>query len=260
MKRLISLVLPLISFFAFADKSVSLAEQGDEAYSNRDFSKAAELYEKSIINDGSSSDIFYNLGNAYYRLDSLSGAVIAFERALKLDPTNSDARWNLEFVRTKLADAQGDSSSYSTIFIERTMRLMTGNGWAITSLIFFAIFLTFVGLYILSQNERVRKVSFFSGLGMLAITVASVVITIMVTARQDDTSHAVITVNSSQLSTSPATPINNTQQAFVLHEGTKVEVIDSVATPMDATSTMWYEVKVGSEHRAWIPKDHVVFI
>ncbi len=260
MKRIISLIFLAITLAAVAAPSSSLAEQGDEAYSNRDYSKAAELYEQSIKSEGTSSDIYYNLGNAYYRLDSLSGAVIAYERALKLDPTNSDARWNLEFVRTKLADAQGDSSSYSTLFIEKTMRLMTGNGWAVTSIFFFAIFLAFAALYILSQNEKLRKVSFFSGLGVLAITVTSVVITIMVTARQTDDSQAVITVNSSQLSTSPATPINNTQQAFVLHEGTKVEVIDSVATPMDATSSMWYEVKVGSDHRAWIAKDHVVFI
>lgn len=258
MKRLVSIFLLAVSIASFG--SPALYEQADKAYSDRNYSKAATLYEQSIKEEGVSTDIYYNLGNAYYRLDSLSGAVIAYERALMLDPTNSDARANLEFVRTKLTDAQGDTSSYSTIFIEKTMQLLTGNGWAVASLLLFAIFLTCAGYYILSKNEKVRKISFFSGLGMLAVTVASIVIALMVTGRQTDRSQAVVVVNSSQLSTSPATPANNTQQAFVLHEGTKVELIDSVATPMDATSPMWYEVKIGADHRAWIPKSDVEII
>ena len=62
---------------------------------------------------------------------------------------------------------------------------------------------------------------------------------------------------SARLSTSPSTPINSSQQAFLLHAGTVVTVLDSVATPLDPNTKMWYEVEVDNEHRAWIDKNDV---
>lgn len=258
MRAIISTIFLAVAILCNAQSSIS--ESADKAYSEGNFTEAIELYKQSIEADGVSSAIYYNLGNAYYKADSMARAVIAYERSLKLDPTNDNARENLEFVRTKLVDAQGESTSYSTLFIEKTMRMLTGNGWAITSLVLFAILLSLAGTYALSNNEKMRKICFFSGIAAMFLTAASIVVTIMVTREQTANNEAVITAETSQLSTTPATPLNNSQQAFVLHEGTKVEVLDSVSTPMDPSSPMWYDVKVGSDHRAWVSKRDIEFI
>ncbi|MDE5979645.1 MAG: tetratricopeptide repeat protein, partial [Muribaculaceae bacterium] len=89
-----------------------LAQQADSAYSADNFVMAEALYLKALEAGGSSSTLFYNLGNAYYRQGNLGKAIVNYERALKLDPTNADARANLEFVNSKITDKQIDSGSY----------------------------------------------------------------------------------------------------------------------------------------------------
>lgn len=258
MKILLNIFLIVVAAFpTWAQKSA--ADLGDEAYSSNDYKEAIARYNEALRNDGVSAALYYNLGNAYYRSDSLAQAIIAYERALKLDPTDEDARTNLEFVNTKIVDAQAENSSYSTIFIEKTMRLMTADGWAVTSLVLFAIVLVLAGFYILSDRERVRKICFFSGLVMLFVTIGSVIVTIAVTNRQTNHLEAVVIAPSTQLSTSPSTPLNASQQAFLLHEGTKVEVLDSVATPLDPQTSMWYEVRV-ADHRAWVDRSDIEVI
>lgn len=95
-----------------AAHAASLGEQADSAYNKEDYRSAIELYRSSIDNEGQSSDIYYNLANAYYRADKLGMAVVNYERALKLDPTNSDARANLEFVRSRIQDRPEDDSAF----------------------------------------------------------------------------------------------------------------------------------------------------
>ena len=88
-----------------------LAQQADSAYAADNFSLAERLYRESIAAEGTSSTICYNLGNAYYRQGNLGMAIVNYERALKLDPTNKDARINLDFVKGKITDRQIDSGS-----------------------------------------------------------------------------------------------------------------------------------------------------
>ncbi len=258
MKILLNIFLIVVTALpVWAQKSA--AELGDEAYSSKDYSEAVARYNEALRKEGVSAALYYNLGNAYYRTDSLAQAIIAYERALKLDPTDSDARANLEFVNSKIVDAQSENSSYSTVFIEKTMRLMTADGWAICTLALFAIVLVLAGFYIVSDRERLRKICFFSGIAMLFVTIGTVVITIAVTGRQTGHNEAIVIAPSTQLSTSPATPLNASQQAFLLHEGTKVEVLDSVATPLDPQTAMWYEVRV-ADHRAWVDRSDIEVI
>lgn len=250
----------MIPMYALAetDASVSnLAEQADAAYSAEDYTKAINLYKESISQEGTSSEIWYNLGNAYYRTDSLAKAILSYERALILDPTNEDARQNLEFVNTKIIDAKADNSSYSTIFIEKTMQLMNANSWAIITLLLFILLLGLIAGYIFSNSVLLRKIYFFGGLVCLGLTSICIAITISVASQMTNHNRAVIMSESARLSTSPSTPINSSQQAFLLHAGTVVTVLDSVATPLDPNTKMWYEVEVDNEHRAWIDKNDV---
>ena len=76
----------------------------DSAYVNNDFAKAAELYESILNNEGESADIYYNLGNSYYKMDNIAKAILNYERALLLNPADNDIQFNLELAQSKTID------------------------------------------------------------------------------------------------------------------------------------------------------------
>lgn len=228
--------------------------KADSAYSVDNFVEAEGLYLKALHKGGSSSELFYNIGNTYYRQGNLGKAIVYYERALKLDPTNSDARTNLEFVNSKITDKQIDSGSYLDSIWEGTVGMFRADTWAIIALAFFALFLGLVAAYLFSSAIIVKKSSFFGGLIVFAVTVFAVIISFSAANRINDHSDAVILPPSAQLSTSPRVARNQSEQAFLLHEGTKVEIVDSISTPAEGK---WYEVMVGHGERAWIKSTEV---
>ncbi len=232
----------------------TLAQQADSAYSQDNFVLAEQLYLKAIAHDGTSSTIFYNLGNAYYRQGNLGKAIVNYERALKLDPTNSDARDNLEFVRAKIVDRQIDEGSIMTTLGNKIVGTFTANAWAWITLVFFALFIAGVLGYFFSPAIMAKKVSFFGGIASLLLCAFSMIVAFNAAKALTEHNHAIILPPSAQLSTTPRQARTAAEEAFLLHEGTKVEVVDSVATSADGK---WYEVKVGQRERAWIKASDV---
>ncbi len=232
----------------------ALAQQADSAYSADNFVMAEALYLKALEAEGSSTTLFYNLGNAYYRQGNLGKAIVNYERALKLDPTNADARANLEFVNSKITDKQIDSGSYMDSVWDGTVGMFHADTWAVIALVLFAIFLGGVAAYVFSSAVAVKKASFFGALIVFALTVGAVIVSFAAANRVNSDKFAIILPPSSQLSTSPREARSQAEQAFLLHEGTKVEIIDSIANPGEG---MWYEVLVGHGERAWIRASEV---
>lgn len=227
-----------------------LAVQADSAYLADNYRLAEELYVKALQAGGSSSILFYNLGNAYYRQGNLGKSIVNYERALKLDPTNADARANLDFVNSKITDKQIiDNGSYMQSIWEGTVGFFRADTWAVIALVLFAIFLGAVAVYIFSSAVTVKKAGFFGGLVVFVLTVGAVIISFAAANRVNSNNYAIILPPASQLSTSPREARSNAEQAFLLHEGTKVEIIDSIANPGEG---MWYEVMVGRGERAWV--------
>ena len=109
---------------AIAAGSLPAAIQADSTYNARDYEGAVRLYHKAINDNGPTATIYYNLGNAYYRLGKLGRAVVYYERALSLDPSLTDARTNLDFVNTKILDKPEDDSSFLGNLHESIVSLM----------------------------------------------------------------------------------------------------------------------------------------
>lgn len=234
----------------------------DEAYmrgTKEDYLEAIRLYKEAIARDGSSAAIYYNLGNAYFRVDSLAKAIISYERALRLDPTDEDIRANLDFVNSKIIDAQS-TDGISNVLVDKSMRMFSANGWAVVSLVIFIVVLLLAAGYIFSKNIHLRKVFFFVGLGLLIVNVLAVIITVNAASVATDRNEAVVTVSSTQLSTAPSTPLNESQKAMLLHEGSKVKVIRELATPNDPRVKKWVEVEAAGDHRAWIDAEAIEII
>lgn len=242
----------ILAFAAVAAQGATLGEQADSAYNKEDYRRAVELYQSSIENEGRSSDIYYNLGNAYYRADKPGKAVVNYERALRLDPTNSDARANLEFVRSRIQDRPEDDSAFLANVHHSLMMSMKTNSWAWFSFAMFVLLLAAVAVYIFSANVTLRKAGFFGGIVLLFVFGYSLVLAIESAAVARSHEEAVVVTPSTQLSSTPRASRTASDKVVTIHEGTKVEIIDSVATPDDPVSPRWYNVKINNSSKAWL--------
>lgn len=256
MKRIILTILSFIS--VIVAESSSIVNQGDQAYNEGRFEEAIRLYQSSAQNEGTSAWLYYNLGNAYYRSDSIAKAILNYERALKLDPTNDNARNNLEFVNSRY-NLSRPSESATTVFISRLTSSMHANTWAIISLILFTLTLIATASYFLLSKPLFRKIGFFSGLILLPLTIASIAIAFNAHSLATSKNGAIVTIPSAQLSTVPSKPLTPSQQAFTVPEGYRLEIVDSIASTID-NGLIWYEVKVEDDSRAWVCSSDVEII
>lgn len=249
MRKITILLLFLISVVdSFA---LTTAQQADSAYNKENYALAIELYSECLAQNGRNANVYYNLGNAWYRQGDIAQAILNYERALRIDPSFSDARTNLNFVRTKLQDKPEDNNSLLTRAHNRVVNSMSANGWAWTAFIVFLVLLGFAAAYIFSSNIVIRKAGFFGGIIMLVVVVYFIVVAYDGSKRINDHSEAIVTVPSTMLNSVPRQP-KQTEKVVPLHEGTKVEIVDSVATPDDPVSPRWYNVKINGSSSAWL--------
>ncbi|MBO4977707.1 MAG: tetratricopeptide repeat protein [Muribaculaceae bacterium] len=230
----------------------SAAQRADSAYNKEDYRLAISLYNEDLATNGPDAQVYYNLGNAYYRNDNLGRAVLCYERSLRLDPTDADARHNLEFVRSRIQDRPEDDTSFLAALHHNILGSATANAWAWIALTLFVLFLGAAALYIFSPGVAVRKAGFFGGIVLLFVFGYSLYVAIDSAAIARSHNYAVVTAPSTILSSSPRPSRTSADRVVSIHEGTTVEIVDSVATPDDPQSPMWYNVKVNNATRAWL--------
>lgn len=233
-------------------RAATITERADSAYSADDFARALGLYTEALQTQGASAELWYNIGNTQYRLGNLGKAIIAYQRSLRLDPTNEDARANLAFVSAKTVDRPGDSGSFISNTADSIASSAMPDAWAWIALGLFALCITGAALYIFGGSIPLRKTGFFGAIVLLLATIAAVAVALRAASNATDSDRAVITASSTILSTSPREPKDRSEEAMLLHEGTLMEIIDSVAAPGDTTGLKWLDVRIDNHHRAWI--------
>ncbi len=250
MKRILSAVL--LAVFAFQTYAITIGQQADSAYNKESYREAIDLYNQSIEKEGRSSTIYYNLGNAYFRNDNLGKAVVSYERALRLNPSNEDARQNLDFVRSRIQDRPEDDTPFIARLHSSIVAFMSPDAWAWTAFIIFVLLAGAVALYIFSQEIVLRKAGFFGGIVLLVAF--AYIIGVAADAASTAKSHedAVVIVPSTQLTSAPRAAKGASDKVVTIHEGTKVAIVDSVATPDDPISPKWYNVKINNGTKAWL--------
>ena len=237
--------------------AATIGEMADSAYNKEEYRQAIDLYNQSIQEEGVSADVYYNLGNAHFRNDNTGKAILNYERALRLDPSHSDARTNLNYVKSKLIDKPEDDTNVLYKIHHGIMSMMSANAWAYMALSLFILFLGAIGLYIFSSHVTYRKIGFFGGSTL--IFVCAYVIYLACDAAAIARSHesAVVIVPSTQLTSAPRGAKSGKDKVVTIHEGTRVEIIDSVATPDDPVSPKWYNIKLNNSTKAWLRSSDV---
>ena len=147
--------------------------EGDSAYIKDDYTTAIQIYE-SLLKNGESADVYYNLGNSYYKIGEIAKAVLNYERALLMKPGNSDIRANLEVARAKTIDKVEPTPE--VFFISWTKSLincMSVDAWATWGIVSFILLIVSLYFFIFSKQIMWKKIGFISGIIFLIITVCS---------------------------------------------------------------------------------------
>ena len=249
MKQLLVIfTLIMASYQAFAN---NLLADADSAYNKEQYAHAVELYNRILSEQGRSADVYYNLGNAWYRRGNSAQAILAYERALRIDPAHNDARANLWFVNSRLEDKPEDNNSVLVSIHQAIVTSATANTWAWVAVFSFLLLCGAIALYIFASGILLRKIGFFGGIVLLGTFTYFLIVANNAADRINDHSEAIVTAKSTFLNSMPRQP-KQTEKVVVLHEGTKVEIIDSVATPDDPVSPRWYNVRINSSAEAWL--------
>ncbi|MBQ0115442.1 MAG: tetratricopeptide repeat protein [Bacteroidales bacterium] len=229
--------------------------QATQAYDNEAYNKALEIYleqEKTAT----SSRLCYNIGNTYYRLKDNAHAILYYERALLLDPSNSDARFNLEFTREKAAISENSGETFFSQYIDSMVSHVSSNAWTVVAVLSFLLFLAAVVAYFVAENVTVRKFGFFGGATLLVCCVVANVCAFRMYHKAVGRSAAIVMAEKATLSSSPRQPKDKSEIAFELNQGTKVEITDSVKVQ----GVMWLNVETADLQHAWINNKDIEII
>lgn len=205
----------------------SLWKAGVEAYAQSEWQVAADSWSALEAEGWQSPVLSYNLGNAWFNSGNLAKAILYYERALKADPSFSDARNNLEFANSLTQD---NIDSVPEFLLKSWARdicyIFPSNLWAVMSLLLFAVFCLLMLLFLLGSTSASRRKGFYGGLAALILAVATAGFAFWQADICKDNSKAIITMPVVSVKNSPTG--TSAKDLFVLHEGTKVTIIDRV--------------------------------
>lgn len=228
----------------------TFAEANDQ-YASGNYAEAAAMYEEIIDSslseanhsiNPSLSEAYYNLGNAYFKQGELAQAILAYERCLRLDPRNKDAKYNLAFAQSRIIDNIEDNQAF---FISSWLRAVRNSlrehTWIILSICLFILTLVGALLFALSQTYWLRKTAFYTAVVAFLISVCAVANAGSLHSRDTQRNEAVITQGIVNVK---ASPDRSGTELFTLHEGTKVTIHETLGD--------WCNIQVAN-NIGWIP-------
>ena len=245
-KRLVIVLTLMLAMVGMAQQTDSFGQwfdEGNAAYNEGNYEQAMTAYQRIVDAGMESGDLYYNMGNTYYKMKDYPHAILFYEKALKLDPSDEDIRVNLEIANMAVVDK---ITPIPQSFLERwwnTLRsAFTADGWAWLSVAFFALLLFCLFAFLMSRRMGLRKMGFFVGvvaLLCLALSVAFAIENQQAMTRQDQAIVMTPTV------TAKSSPSEQSVDLFVLHEGTKVRVLDSARD--------WNKIRIADGSVGWLP-------
>ncbi|MFA8299226.1 MAG: tetratricopeptide repeat protein [Hyphomicrobiales bacterium] len=231
--------------FSYAQQSIdSLLVNAQNYYNEGNYNDAVDSYNTIIDRGYISYKLYYNLGNSYFKEKDYPNAILYYEKAKKIGPTNDDVNFNLNISRTKIKDK---IQEVPTFFLNRWyhgfVNVFSVDTWAYITIVMFIIALIAFGIFSISSSVRYRKTSFYLGVVLGALFFISIICSFSKYHTSIEKNHAIIFQPTLTVKSSPT---ENGKSLFVIHEGTKVKIIDSVND--------WYKIQIASGQIGWIPE------
>lgn len=250
MKKILSIILLSWTVAAMAQSPRELMSQGNVAFQKSDFVTAAKCYSKILEAGYANADVYYNLGNAYYRQDEFGQAILNYERALRLKPNFRDAQENLDLANSKIED---EIKALPELFIVTWARNITTwfshTGWRIVILCLLALLGAAVAIFVLSRDYLWRKGALIGGIAVTGLLLIAIACSIATGVRQNSHNKAIVT---SPLVVVKSSPESNSVDKLILHEGTKVDVEETLGD--------WHKIHIADGNTGWLTDADITVI
>ena len=246
-----ALMIPSLSKAEPMSYPDSLWNEGVAAYSAGRWNDAAVAWEGIYDAGIRGSELYYNLASAYFKLGETGKAILFYERALKEDPSDKDVRYNLEFARGMTQDRIEDVPEFILkTWIKKATYLFSSDLWAVLSILFFAGALALLLLFLLGSSSGARRTGFFTGIAALLIAVFCFASASSQRADASRKDEAIVMRPVSSVKSSPSS--DSAKDLFILHEGTKVKILDEV--------DLWMNIELSDGRQGWIATKDIEII
>lgn len=246
MRKLIFLIFCITIFFVkfsvAQSEEKSIFQSANQAFTNDNYDQAIQLYKSILDKNIQSPELYFNLGNCFFQKKEWGKAILNYERALLLDPNDSDILQNLALAKLETVD---EIAVLPNFFLARwwtQIRELTHSGiWSILGILLFWLGVTGIILWILGKERRLRKRGFLGGMTILGLSLVVFALAYSSYQVQQKSGSAIIMSKETSLKTLPD-EISN--EILPLHEGTKVKIVEKI--------TSWYKVRLDNGEVGWI--------
>ena len=241
------LVFLVTTSVVFSQDTDAIFKIGNDHYAQGRYQEAIEAYTRILDLNQESAALYYNLANANYKLNNIGPTVYYYEKALQLDPSDSDIKNNAAFADTMKIDAI-ETMPVNAVkrWTNTVINYFTSDGWAICTIIFMFLFVLFFLIYYFGLGTF-RKRSFFSLSALsLLLGMMSLVAAYSAFAKAKNNNPAIVFTSETIVNSEPSLA---SSLVFTLHEGTKVQVLDGVEN--------WYRIKLEDGKSGWLPATNI---
>lgn len=222
-------------------------QEANQLYTEGEYLQAAYLYEQIAAEEGVAPELYYNLGNSYYKAGEIAKSILNYERALRLKPRYDDAKNNLQLAQTKVIDnITEDESFFVKRWYQSLVNTFTSNQWMYLSWGLFIVCLVGFLLFVFASSRVLRKVSF--NVSLILVLVAAFSLFFSVKRKHQFINHdeAVVMVG---IVTVKSSPDRSGTELFELHEGTKVKIKSNLGE--------WTEIVIGDGRVGWLEQRQI---
>jgi hypothetical protein len=245
MKNLVIIVSLVLAGFVSRGQlaqQVSVMEQANQLYSSASYAEAIELYQSVLDSGYESAMLYFNLGNAYFKLNQIPAAVLYYEKAKKIDPTDEDIRYNLKLANSRIIDKMEPIPEFFLKSWWISARdIFSSDQWAKFGLAGFIFSLIAVILFLISSSLLIRKLAFWTGIFLISIMSVSFLLSVSSYREYSRQTSGIIFTPTVTVKSSPS---DSSVDLFVIHEGTKVQITDDVDG--------WNEVRLANGNKGWL--------
>jgi len=246
MKKIVY-ILFFISSLLSAQNIEKLFEEANDMYKVGKYEEAIAVYEKIEYNNDISSELYYNLGNSYYKLNNVAATIYNYEKALLIDPLNEDATNNLIFAkRLTIDNIEALPKSVFQKFDENYIKKLSYNNWAIVTVIFSVLGSLLFLLFYFSYTPSKKRFFFTASIICMLLLMVSVSVSYKEYSYSISNVDAIVFAEKTEVKNAPTF---NSEDVFTLHEGTKVKVLDSIDN--------WKKIKLADGKIGWIDAEDI---